>query len=71
MLSRYVHYVINKILVLTRAWNASLSNMTIPVGENLELALMCWKTYNEENQAECHNDYSILRYLCIHSGPEN
>ena len=62
MLSRYVHYVINKILVLPRAWNASLSNMTIPVGENLELALKCWKTFNQENQPECQNDFSILRY---------
>ena len=63
MLSRYVHYVINKILVLPRAWNASLSNMTIPVGENLELALKCWKTFNQESQPECQNDFSILRYI--------
>ena len=63
MIRRYVHYVINKILVLPRAWNASLSNMTIPVGENLELALKCWKTFNQENQPECQNDFSILRYL--------
>ena len=63
MISRYVHYVINKILVLPRAWNASLSNMTIPAGENLELALKCWKTFNQENQPECQNDFSILRYI--------
>jgi hypothetical protein len=46
---------------LFMTWNASLSNMTLPVGENLELALKCWKSYNQENQTECHNDFSILR----------
>ena len=53
----------NIFLVSPRTWNASLNNMTIPVGENLELALKCWKTYNQEDQSECHNDFSILRYV--------